>query len=371
MKYTRRKLLKNGLLFTGLLASGGLTGLSRGKAEEKSCEISSKRIEEIRNNIISGGPPPDGIPPIEKPGYVTAQNITGPLGGLLEEDSVVIGLNYNGQVKAFPRSILVYHEIVNEVAKGEKISVTYCPLTGSAIGYKGKINSLETTFGTSGKLVNSNLVMYDRENGTDSYWSQILGRSLSGPHKGKSLEQFPLIWTTWGRWRENHPETLVLTTDTGHSRPYERDPYGSYREKGTYYQTGSPNFPVMAKSDRFPPKKVVTGIKVNGCTIAVPKDEFRKKVVVNISLGGEPVAVIYDRELDAVRAFERRLGGSTLEFSFREGKLIDRDTGSEWKPDGSAIEGSMTGENLTPVTFFDVMWFGWYAFYPETRVLTV
>lgn len=123
---------------------------------------------------------------------------------------------------------------MNDELAGEPISATYCPLTGSTVAFRGTApNGRAYAFGTSGKLVNSNLLMYDRQ--TDSRWPQILGQAILGPSRGRSLEEIPLDWTTWGRWRRAHPDTLVLSTKTGYLRTYGSDPYGSYTPLGGYY----------------------------------------------------------------------------------------------------------------------------------------
>lgn len=326
----------------------------------------SSRLDQFAGNVISGGPPKDGIPPIERPKYVSAAEAD----KFLQRDDVVFGLDYRGEVKAFPQIILVWHEIVNEEVAGEKLSVTYCPLTGSTVGYKGKskIDGRPFTFGTSGKLVNSNLLMYDRQ--TDSTWPQILGVAITGPNKGQRLDAVPLTWTTWGRWKRAYPTTLVLSKDTGHLRAYGRDPYGSYTsEAANYYTSGGPFFPVMARSSRFPDKKVVIGIKMGNDVLALPKDAAAKSGVVNFTLGGLPVVALYDAALDEVSAFVRDLEGRELRLERRNQEIVDAQTGTIWTAQGKAIRGRLTGAQLSWVASFDVMWFAWYAFYPETKVL--
>ncbi|MBI3413482.1 MAG: DUF3179 domain-containing protein [Candidatus Aenigmarchaeota archaeon] len=280
-------------------------------------------LDNFNRNIVDGGPPKDGIPAIDKPKYISA------LEGdkLLKNTDIVFGINYKGVQKAFPRKMLVWHEIVNDVIKGEKISVTYCPLTGTSIGLKGANNS-GVDFGTSGKLVNSNLVMYDRQ--TNNLWPQILGISINGADKGDELGWFPVYWTTWGQWKNKYPDTLVLSENTGFLRPYDNDPYGSYNGENTYYQTGGPFFPLMAQNNKLPPKQVIVGIKLNNSYVAVPKDLAKSKRNITINLANKTILAVYDYDLDSVNVFEK--------------------------------------DSKDPVTSFDAMWFAWYAFYPETEV---
>lgn len=371
-KVTRRDFVKTtGLIGASLLATGLNTFGQDGSNSSTRCLIGEDKLKTFAGKVRSGGVPPDGIPPIDEPVYVSAEEADEALGDLLKEDSVVFGLNYGGTKIAYPQIVMVWHEIVNEEINGDQLSVTYCPLTGTAIGYRGNVAGKTSEFGTSGKLLNSNLVMYDRATGTDSYWPQILGRSVQGPHMGDRLDFFPVVWTTWSRWRDKHPDTSVLTSDTGYIRSYGNDPYGSYRNDNSYYQQGDPMYGVMAENDRFPQKKVVAGIKVRDCALAVPKAEFRSTELTQTELGGEPILIVYEESLDVIRAYSRKVAGETREFAKQDGNLVSQSDGSTWKMTGEPLEGQLSDQELQPVPFFDAMWFSWYSFYPETEVLEV
>ena len=173
--------------------------------------------------LRSGGPPPDGIPSIDDPVFIPASRAR------LDPDDMVIGFAHEGQARAYPQRILVHHEIVNDQVGGLNVAITYCPLTATAQGFKRG----STTLGVSGQLLNSNLVLFDRE--TRSYFSQINATGLTGQHRGRTLDEVNVIWTTWGRWREAHPDTEVLSEETGHLRNYARDPYGGYNPIRGYY----------------------------------------------------------------------------------------------------------------------------------------
>jgi hypothetical protein len=320
--------------------------------------------EEFTKNIHSGGPPKDGIPPIDRPKYVSAAEAE----KFLKANDIVFGLAYQGVVKAYPQKILVWHEIVNDEFKDEKIAITYCPLTGSAVVFRGRSrDGAILTFGTSGKLVNSNLLMYDRQ--TDSQWPQILGMAIDGANKGMVLQEIPIAWTHWSRWRQRHPNTVVLSTDTGYFRSYGTDPYGSYDRSGGYYKSGEPLFPVMAKGDRFSPKEVVVGLKSNGKQMALHKQPLRAKKLINTSLDGVPLVAVYDSDLDFVRVFIRQINGKATNFGFEKGRIVDELTGSVWRADGRSVEGKMSGSQLKQQTAYDVMWFAWYAFFPATQIV--
>lgn len=284
----------------------------------------------LEKNVASGGPPKDGIPAVEKPKYTSAAEADK---WLVPED-IVFGIDYEGVVAAYPQRILVWHEIANETIGSKKISVTYCPLTGTAIGYKGNLPTENaSTFGVSGKLVNSNLIMYDRS--TDSWWPQILGKAITGSLRGAKLDEFPVVWTTWEKWKQKHPNTEVLSQKTGFFRNYGKsgDPYGSYiaKDKG-YYASDQLLFRPIVQDRQLPPKTVVVGVRDNaGNAAAILKDRLRKERRMEVKLGERTVVLTYDPALDFYSA---GIKGT-----------------SEW------------------INAFDAMWFAWKAFYPDTQLL--
>ncbi|WP_267246008.1 DUF3179 domain-containing protein [Streptomyces sp. PR69] len=287
-------------------------------------------LEALAGAAVSGGPGKDGIPSIDEPRFVAAGDA-----GFLSDDDPVFGLEHRGEVKAYPQLVLVWHEIVNDTVGGAPLAVTYCPLTGTVIGFSAPPDTQRLTFGTTGRLVNSNLLMYDRQTGSE--WPQLLGQAVSGPLKGTRLDTVPLVWTTWGQWRTAHPDTQVLSTDTGALRSYGSDPYGSYDsypDRGGYYAGGRPIFPVLASSDRFADKDVVVGVRVGAERLAIPKDVVRTKGVVRAEAGGVLVEARWDDRLGAARVVQQ------------------------------------AGERWEPADHLDSMWFAWYAFYPSGQVRT-
>lgn len=321
-------------------------------------------LDTLNANIRSGGPGKDGIPSIDNPTFISRAKAD----EFLRPTDVVFGIDMDGDVRAYPQRVLVWHEIVNDSFGGRKVSVTYCPLTGSQVGLEGASTfGSPLTFGTTGNLVNSNLLMYDRQ--TDSNWPQILGTAINGERKGQTLSEIPLIWTTWQLWRSKHPNTQVLSTDTGFVRNYDSDPYGFYDPgPGGYYSSSRLWFPVINRSDRFPLKKVVFGVKAGEERLAVPLEEFRSVVVDNYTLSGVPLTLLYEGQLDTLRAFRGDVEDRILTFVQRDGQILDEETESVWSPEGRAIEGTYQGTALRRVSAFNVMWFAWYAFYPDTLV---
>lgn len=316
-------------------------------------------------NIVPGGPGRDGIPAIDRPRFAAP----GP--GLLAEDDVVFGLARGGQARAYPQLILVWHEIVNDRFTDGPLSITYCPLAGSVIGYRGSApDGRPYTFGTTGDLVNSSLLMYDRQTG--STWPQILGEAITGPARGHALKAVPLEWTTWGRWRTLHPDTRVLSTATGYLRPYGTDPYGSYRPLSGYYSDGNIIFPMMSHNSRFPAKEVFIAVTYRQTHIAARKQHLRDRGVLTAGAAGEPVMFLYDPALDDGHAFLARAGGRLVRLApvaGRPGYYRDAASGSVWDSSGTAVQGPSQGAVLPRLPAFDVMWFVWYAFFPGTAVL--
>ena len=304
----------------------------------------------IEGEALSGGPPKDGIPSIEDPSFVSADEVA----DRFEPGDPVFGLARDGEVKAYPQKILVLHEICNDVVAGQPVSVTYCPLTGTAMGFERG----ETTFGVSGRLVNNNLIMYDR--GTEAWWPQVLATSITGPWNEnpgtKSLSEFRLVWTTWEKWTAKHPDTQVLSFDTGFAKNYNRDPYGTYNPRGGYYaDDAGPLFPALNTDSRLPPKRVVIGTRNTEGAAAFEKDALREAKLLDGDLAGEPVVAAYDPELDTGYVFRNPEERS---FEYREGAVVDGG-GETYAPD------SLPTERLYA---FDAMWFAWSGFYPGTTL---
>lgn len=365
---TRRRFLE--LTVTGvtaLTASDLLpTRAVRAQAEQTPATPSpNPDLDTLADNIASGGPPKDGIPAIDKLRFVTAEEMD----YLLKPEDMVFVLAYGQEFHVYPQLVLVWHEIVNDDVGGEQVSVTYCPLTGSVVAFKGRApDGVPLTFGTSGNLVNSNLLMYDRQ--TDSQWPQILGQAITGPLKGTNLEEIPLVWTTWERWKAQGVDAPVLSAETGHLRSYGQDPYGSYAGSNQgYYDDPGLIFPVLHEDRRFEPKEVVVGVKVGDDRLAIPKEAALKKGAWNLTLEGQPLVALRDADLETVWVFSRQLEDHTFSFRLDEGSSLRDQDGGVWQRVGSVLEGP-SGERLPAASFFDAMWFAWYAFFPGTDVVS-
>ena len=269
------------------------------------------------DEIHAGGPVRDGVPSIDEPKFVAARDADFLRGG---DD--VLGIVRNGVARAYPIRIMNWHEIVNDDIGGERIAVTYCPLCGTGIAFASESGGRPLSFGVSGLLYNSDMLLYDRE--TQSLWSQIKKQAIAGPLAGRKLDALPLTHTTWSAWLRDQPDTRVLSTDTGFRRDYARSPYGSYEtERGLY-------FPVANTSRRYHPKERVLGVEVDGRYKAYPFAELSKTDgEVQDRIGGQPVTVRFDRLNESARAFDAQ------------------------------------GNQLPAMTGF---WFAWYTFHPSTAV---
>lgn len=269
--------------------------------------------------IVSGGPPKDGIPPIDHPEFVKAGE-----SDYLDDEDPGIGLSYRSADRFYPFKILVWHEIVNDTIAGERVLVTYCPLCMTAIVFDPKVGGERVEFGTSGKLWQSNLLMYDRK--TDSLWSQVLGEAVVGPETGTKLAVIPADLVRFGAWKRAHPGGEVLSKNTGKTRPYGTDPYGDY------YASASVYFPVKNQDPRLSPKELILGIVQRGKAKAYAMRSVRVAGEIKETFAGVPIVVKYEREEDVVRAYEE------------------------------------TPRGLRRVDAISAFWFSWVAAHPNTEL---
>ncbi len=270
------------------------------------------------DQILQGGPPKDGIPAIDEPKFVSAGEAD-----FLDEDARVLGIERNGIAKAYPIAILNWHEIVNDRFADEGVVVSFCPLCGTGMAFHAEVGGgAARSFGVSGLLYNSDVLLYDRE--TESLWSQIAKRAVSGPLEGERLDMVVMSHTTWRDWRERHPNSVVLSDDTGYWRNYSRNPYQGYERSESLY------FPVAAYGTGYHPKELVIGLEVGGEFRAYPFTELAK-------LNGPATEVVGGKRL-------------TVEFD------AENQTGRVLNDQG---------EELPTVIAF---WFAWSAFHPDGGV---
>jgi hypothetical protein len=285
------------------------------------------------SEIQSGGPPKDGIPPIDAPRFVPSGEVD-----FLEAREPVIAVEIDGEARAYPIQILIWHEIVNDELAGIPISVTFCPLCNTAMVFDRRLDGQVLDFGTTGNLRHSDLVMYDRQ--TESWWQQFGGEAIVGEHTGRRLERIPARILAWEEFRDAYPRREVLSRDTGHARDYGRNPYVGYDDVDS-----PPFFPVdNADDDRLPPKERVVYIERGEEAVAVPFSVLRERGVV-------PVEV----------------GGSELEVRWREG--VASPLSGRGTADGRDVGGAEVLEDGELVVFEEPFWFAVAAFRPDVRVI--
>lgn len=269
--------------------------------------------------IDRGGPPRDGIPAIDRPRWTQAADAP------LTAQDRVLGLVVGAQARAYPVRILNWHEVVNDRIAGQPVVVSYCPLCGTGMAFEPAPGTAEKGYGVSGLLHNSDVLLYDRA--TDSLWSQIMSQAVSGPMHGTRLKALPLTHTSWADWRQRHPHTLVLSTDTGFERDYTRDPYAGYASVPQLL------FDVQHHDARHPMKAWVLGVQVQGVAKAYPFSALDKALgaagELRDTVAGQPLRIRYHRD-----------------HAVAEALLAD-------------------GSPMASVTGF---WFAWVAFHPKTEV---
>jgi len=325
------------------------------------------------DDILSGGPPRDGIPPIDQPVFVSVSEAD----EWLRPVEPVIQVEINQEVKAYPIQILTWHEIVNDTIGGVPVVVTFCPLCNTAIAFERTLVGKEMTFGTTGRLRFSNLIMYDRQ--TETWWQQATGEGIVGELTGMQLTFIPAAMVSWEEFKSAHPDGRVLSRDTGFNRTYGRNPYVGYDDVNRppfLYQ--GPQTP-----GGLPPVARVLALEFDGESVAYPYDLLSEKSVINDRVGGLDVAIFWatgtasaldagviaeGQDVGSAVAYDRILDGKLLSFRFDGEKIIDNETDSTWDILGRAVAGPLSGERLREVVSVNHFWFSWAAFKPETRI---
>jgi hypothetical protein len=380
------------------------------------------------NEILSGGPPPQGIPALgfggEWQGVVRASNepvfvSQDEASEWLGEREPVIAFVINGEAKAYPLQVLTWHEIANDVVGGVPVAVTFCPLCNSALAFDRRVpvseddlaevqafneaataapldeafmeayvrqtgqtpesNGLEVTFGVSGMLYKSNMLMFDSD--TSTLWSQLSGDGNVGALTDTILLRYPAQIVGFGEFRDAFPDALVLSRETGYSRGYGRNPYVGYDD------VDSPAFLFRGEIDgRLTPKARVISVFDASGAVAYPFEVLAQTRVVNDTIGDSPVVVFWQEgtqsaldgaviaesaDVGGAGIFSSELDGQVLEFMWDGDNFTDTQTGSTWNLLGQATAGELAGSNLTPIVHDNTLWFSWAAFMPDTRIYSL
>ncbi len=324
------------------------------------------------SEIISGGPPPDGIPPIDDPKFVSPEDADRWLTG----QEPVIALEIDGDVRAYPLQIMIWHEIVNDVVGDVPVTVTFCPLCNSAIVFDRRLDGVTYDFGTSGNLRSSDLVMWDRQ--TESWWQQLTGEAIVGELTGKVLTFLPAPIVSWKDFKAVNTDGKVLSRSTGFSRSYGRNPYIGYDK------VDNPPFLLLDEPDgRLPPKERVVAVTIGDVDVAFPFSILERERVVNYSVNGRDLTVFFkpgtvsaldrssikeSRDVGATGVFDPIVDRQKLSFRTDGEDIVDNETGSVWNILGEAVEGPLTGKTLAPIVHANHFWFAWGAFKSDTKI---
>lgn len=288
--------------------------------------------------IVWGGIQKDGIPALRNPRHTAAAEAS-----YLKDSDRVFGVALEGESRAYPLRIMDWHEMANDVVGGIPVSLSYCTLCGSAILYKGRVDNQTFTFGSSGLLYRSNKLMYDHL--TESLWSELQGVPVAGKlvDRGIKLEVLPIVTTTWGEWRRRHPETTVLSRETGYQRDYNIGPYKQYFEGKELM------FPVPVLNDALQPKDFVFALRAGGAMKAYPLNLLVKKKILKDRVGEKHVVIIAESEGESVRAYQ-----------------CDAAVDSTWKVSEESIASPDGQQECHRLPGHLAFWFGWYAQFPDT-----
>lgn len=311
------------------------------------------RLDEIR----WGGVLQDGIPPLRNPKMMPANEAD-----YLGDNDVIFGIEINGDVRAYPKRILAWHEMFVDTVGGVDIAGVYCTLCGTVIPYKTEFKGVKHKMGTSGFLYRSNKLMYDKE--TQSLWNTIKGEPVLGPlvDQGIALEHLSVVTTTWGEWERRHPDTMVLSLDTGHRRDYDEG--AAYND---YFSTDRLMFNTPFQDKRLKNKQEVLALRFTASPknqLAIDTDFLKKNPLYKDQIGRQKLLVLTDQS-GANRVYDP---GEIDFVSYDRDSTVTDSDGNQWTLTESGLTSSKN-QRLERLPYHRAFWFGWHATYPETRLV--
>lgn len=289
---------------------------------------------------------------------------------ILDPDEMVLGVTLGGETHAYSRSSIARPHYYTETVGGTPLTISYCILCNSGMAFKNEINGKPITLKCM-TAFNNNIIYYDPA--TKNFIQQLDGVVFDGPDKGAKLETVPVVQATWQEWKNVHPETKLYHA-----------PNATFRDKMVGVMLGwmipihklskrsKPWHRITKKLDgRLPAMSFVLGVEINGDQAAYPVEHLRDNTVINDTVGGEPIVVLYNAERDMGDVFFRKVNGKTLNFAPADGGAVakDEETGTTWDVTGAAGEGELSGRSLTAVPHYSrIFWFSWALFKPNTRI---
>jgi len=307
--------------------------------------------------VLDGGPGKDGIPSIDSPRFVTPSEAF-----FLKDDDLVVGISLNGDVKAYPHKILDYHEIVNDVVGQIPMAISYCPLTGTAFAWNRIIKGKQTTFGVSGLLYNTNLILYDRD--TQSNWAQLELECVNGQQLGTKPILSGLVETDWATWKTLYPNSKVMSLETGFTRDYDQYPYGGYKTNNDMFI-----FPATPSNDALPNKeRVYTIIKNQKAKVYQFKKFSGGKIFKEIFNGATYLVVGNDNTINAFLLTDEEVNLDYEYIGLSEDALFKASNGNEYSVFGEVLTGPNQGSSMEISPGVVSFWFAVAAFYPNPEI---
>jgi hypothetical protein len=312
------------------------------------------------NDVIDGGPGKDGIPSIDDPVFLKGD--IEEIDIYMNDDDLVVGIVIGNDVKAYPHKILDWHEIVNDNVSGEKIVISYCPLTGTAFGWESSVNNKFTEFGVSGLLYNNNLILYDRI--SDSHWSQLKLECVNGDFIKKKPKTVNVVETTWGLWKEMFPTTKILSHKQGFSRNYDMYPYGPYKEDNDFIL-----FPVSRFDNSIANKDRVHVILSEDLAKAFEFNSFGNGEAIKSKFLSDDILVVGDQKMINSYILGPQHASLTFEYDFTTPQHYFKDNeGNKWNVLGEAVGGPRKGEVLAPTNSLMSYWFAIPPFFSNIEI---
>ncbi len=369
------------IALAGILALSVLQAPVRGQDSCQPPNLSSAnwRTDFCNSNvdfseILVGNPVKGGIPSVTNPSMESIEEAS----AWLSDRSPVIALEIEGEARAYPLAILMWHEIANDEIAGRPVAVTFCPLCNSSITFDRRVNDDVLDFGVSGLLRNSDLIMFDRQ--SETWWQQLTGEGLVGEYAGVLLDIVPSQVIGFGSFVERYPNGLVTSRETGYNRQYGTNPYRNYDS-----QSGRP-FLFRGEIDQRLDSAVdhVLAAIIGESAKAYPFEILRQEKVINDSVGETPIVIFFQssvasalgdyvidnsRDIGTAGMYQSSFDGEVLHFVANDdGSFTDEATRSTWNAYGEALDGELAGSQLNWVHAFPHFWFAWAAFYPDTEV---
>ncbi len=353
-----------------LLSAGAFSQVLKNSAEWPNTDFSNSSVD--HSEILSGGPPKDGIPAIDNPEFVNNAEAS----EWLKDKEPVIALDINGTARAYPLQILMWHEIVNDEFADKAVSVTFCPLCNASIVFDRDLGGVRYDFGTTGRLRRSDMVMYDRQ--TESWWQQFTGEAIIGELNGTVLNQIPSKIVAFESFRKQFPDGQVLSKDTGFNRQYGRNPYAGYDD------INSSPFLFRGKLDkRLKPMERVLSMRSNDQTMLFDLTSLKTRPVVNSEFGDTSFVIFAfedmnsaldkrdissSRLIPSAAVYDSTVDGQQLNFEINDGIVTDSETGSQWNIFGIAEKGELAGTKLQQLDHGVHFAFAWLAFDPDAQI---